>query len=67
MEEIRKLRAQLSSIAETNFQNAEVRFNTNIRPPKDTQVSGVLSCILTLVTSIRLDQSYPSTACRGIY
>ncbi|KAG1801054.1 P-loop containing nucleoside triphosphate hydrolase protein [Suillus variegatus] len=41
MEEIRKLRAQLSSIAETNFQNAEVRFNTNIRPPKDTQIKAI--------------------------
>ncbi|KAG1852016.1 P-loop containing nucleoside triphosphate hydrolase protein [Suillus tomentosus] len=52
MEEIRKLRAQLSSIAETNFQNAEVRFNTNIRPPKDTQ----LKAIRQLLAAAFIDQ-----------
>jgi ATP-dependent RNA helicase DHX37/DHR1 len=41
MEEIHKLRAQLSNIADANFQNAEVGFNKNIRPPNDTQVIGV--------------------------
>ncbi|KAG1790271.1 P-loop containing nucleoside triphosphate hydrolase protein [Suillus plorans] len=52
MEEIRKLRAQLSSIAETSFQNAEVRFNTNIRPPKDTQ----LKAIRQLLAAAFIDQ-----------
>jgi len=42
MEEIHKLRAQLSSIAQANFQNAEVGFDKNIAPPNDIQVTDFL-------------------------
>ncbi|KAG2155816.1 P-loop containing nucleoside triphosphate hydrolase protein [Suillus bovinus] len=52
MEEIHKLRAQLSSIAEANFQNAEVGFNTNIKPPNDTQ----LKAIRQLLAAAFIDQ-----------
>jgi ATP-dependent RNA helicase DHX37/DHR1 len=52
MEEIHKLRAQLSSIAESNFQNAEVGFNKNIRPPNDTQ----LKAIRQLLAAAFIDQ-----------
>jgi len=67
MEEIHKLRAQLSSIAESNFQNAEVGFNKNIRPPNDTQV--MVSCLRcsTFDDTILLAKSYSSTACRCLY
>lgn len=52
MEEIHKLRAQLSNIADANFQNAEVGFNKNIRPPNDTQ----LKAIRQLLTAAFIDQ-----------
>lgn len=52
MEEIHKLRAQLSNIADVNFQNAEVGFNKNIRPPNDTQ----LKAIRQLLTAAFIDQ-----------
>ncbi|KAG1742366.1 P-loop containing nucleoside triphosphate hydrolase protein [Suillus paluster] len=52
MEEIHKLRAQLSSIAQANFQSAEVGFNKNIRPPNDIQ----LKAIRQLLTAAFIDQ-----------
>jgi ATP-dependent RNA helicase DHX37/DHR1 len=52
MEEIHKLRAQLSNIANANFQNAEVGFNKNIRPPNDTQVIGALFMLSTFDDTI---------------
>ncbi|KAG1882630.1 P-loop containing nucleoside triphosphate hydrolase protein [Suillus subluteus] len=52
MEEIHKLRVQLSSIAEANFQNAEVGFKKNIRPPNDTQ----LKAIRQLLAAAFIDQ-----------
>ncbi|KAG2151417.1 P-loop containing nucleoside triphosphate hydrolase protein [Suillus clintonianus] len=52
MEEIHKLRAQLSSIAQANFQNAEVGFDKNIRPPNDIQ----LKAIRQLLAAAFIDQ-----------
>ncbi|OAX44313.1 P-loop containing nucleoside triphosphate hydrolase protein [Rhizopogon vinicolor AM-OR11-026] len=52
MEEIHKLRAQLTSIAQANFQNAEVGFDKNIRPPNDIQ----LKAIRQLLTAAFIDQ-----------
>ncbi|KAG0703797.1 P-loop containing nucleoside triphosphate hydrolase protein [Suillus ampliporus] len=52
MEEIHKLRAQLSNVAQANFQNAEVGFDKNIRPPSDIQ----LKAIRQLLTAAFIDQ-----------
>ncbi|KAG1770119.1 hypothetical protein EV702DRAFT_1049446 [Suillus placidus] len=61
MEEIHKLRAQLSSIAEANFQNAKVGFNKNIRPPNDTQ----LKAIRQLLAAAFIDQVARKTPVGG--
>ena len=38
MEEIHKLRAQISSIVQTNFPDADSGFVSNLRPPSSLQV-----------------------------
>lgn len=45
MEEIHKLRTQISSIASTNFPGLDVGFNTKLKPPSDLQVCFVSSRI----------------------
>jgi ATP-dependent RNA helicase DHX37/DHR1 len=40
MEEIHKLRAQISHIVQANFQDIDVGFVSNLRPPNDLQVNG---------------------------
>lgn len=68
MEEIHKLRAQLSSIAQANFQNAEVGFDKNIPPPNDIQVTGSLvHAILPFADNLLLAKSYSSAAHRCVY
>ena len=39
MEEIHKLRAQISSIVQTNFPALETGFVSNLRPPNNLQVN----------------------------
>ena len=38
MEEIHKLRAQISSIVQTNFPDIQTGFEANLRPPSALQV-----------------------------
>lgn len=38
MEEIHKLRAQISSIVSVNFPGSETGFESNLKPPNDLQV-----------------------------
>jgi ATP-dependent RNA helicase DHX37/DHR1 len=38
MEEIHKLRAQISNIVHTNFPDADAGFTSNLPPPRDIQV-----------------------------
>ena len=38
MEEIHKLRAQISSIVQTNFPDVQTGFEANLRPPSALQV-----------------------------
>ena len=38
MEEIHKLRAQISNIVRTNFPDADVGFTSKLTPPRDIQV-----------------------------
>ncbi len=39
MEEIHKLRAQISSIVQTNFPDVQTGFEANLRPPNALQVT----------------------------
>jgi hypothetical protein len=45
MEEVHKLRAQISSITQTNFPSIDVGFNPNIPPPKPNQVKALRQLI----------------------
>lgn len=39
MEEIHKLRAQISNIVRTNFPDADASFTSKLPPPRDIQVN----------------------------
>ena len=39
MQEIHKLRAQISRIVQSNFPGLDAGFDPKLRPPNDTQVS----------------------------
>ena len=53
MEEIHKLRTQISHIVQTNFQDSDVDFPPNIRPPNELQV-----CIVSMMGIIWPKQLY---------
>ena len=40
MEEVHKLRAQISAIVQSNFSSVDAAFVPNLQPPTDLQVSG---------------------------
>ena len=52
MEEIHKLRAQISGIVQANFPSIDVEFNPNLPPPKINQVKALRQ----LITASFIDQ-----------
>ena len=65
MEEIHKLRMQISSIVQTNFPELDVGFVANLRPPTALQVSLSRSREHLMTTSS--DQSSKTVGRRGIH
>ncbi len=57
MEEIHKLRAQISNIVQTNFPDVQTGFEANLRPPNALQVR---SSIHLHALSIQADASSDS-------
>jgi len=76
MEEIHKLRAQISGIVQANFPNIDVGFNPNIPPPTTNQVKALRQLIAASFidqVAVRKDLVQPSSAngnkyasCRGV-
>lgn len=76
MEETHKLRAQISSIAQTNFPSIDVGSNPKIPPPKTNQVKALRQLIAASFidqVAVRKDLVQPSdsngnkyASCRGI-
>ncbi|KAL0069776.1 putative ATP-dependent RNA helicase DHR1 [Marasmius tenuissimus] len=65
MEEVHKLRAQISAIVQSNFSNVDAAFVPNLQPPTDLQLK-VLRQLLCAAfidqVAIRKDRIHPSTA-----
>lgn len=76
MEEIHKLRAQISSIVQANFPSIDVGFNPNIPPPNTNQVKVLRQLIAASFidqVAVKKDLVQPSSAngskyasCRGV-
>jgi ATP-dependent RNA helicase DHX37/DHR1 len=76
MEEIHKLRAQISSIVHANFPSTDVGFTPNIPPPKINQLKALRQLIAASFidqVAVRKDLVQPSSAtgnkyasCRGV-
>lgn len=56
MEEIHKLRAQISNIVQTNFLGIDAGFVPNLKPPSDLQV-GVKALSVGIKAHVEIDQS----------
>jgi hypothetical protein len=57
MEEIHKLRAQISNIVRTNFPDANVGFTSKLPPPRDIQVKYHVVCYVLTLTPRHLSAS----------
>jgi hypothetical protein len=63
MEEIHKLRAQISSIVQTNFPDTDSEFAANIKPPNKLQVSSLYNGKNVILTDDDLVKSPQTTSC----
>jgi ATP-dependent RNA helicase DHX37/DHR1 len=64
MEEIHKLRAQISNIVQANFPDADTGFVAKLKPPNDLQVRPFhFTLLLYWLTQFELAQSSQAIAC----
>lgn len=66
MEEVHKLRSQISAIVQTNFTSVDASFIPNLQPPRDVQVRS-LSRAFSPSSDLDTAQSHSSTTVCGIH